>query len=166
MSDRASEVSREEACRLLGLSPKNLRNLWLRYAALLGSEKPPRRLTLPLLDMLRQISTLRSQGRSEPEILVALAAGPASGMESVPETAAFQQIQGVEERLEEIAQRLAVNEARRAHDHDRLVTSLMRTQQELNHLRYEVAASVPRRERRAGFMARVFGIRERKKEGA
>lgn len=161
MSERPVQLSREEACRVLGLSPSSLRTLWHRYAAVLGSEKPPRRFTQGVLEMLRRISTMRAQGKTEGEVLVALMA-PEAGLEA----AATEQIQGVEERLEEIARRLAQNESRRAHDHDRLVTGLMRTQQELNHLRYEVAATVPRRERRASFITRVFGARERHRAGA
>lgn len=163
--ERSTQFGREEACRILGLSPSSLRTLWHRYAAVLGSEKPPRRLSASAMDMLRRISELRTQGRTEGEILAALAIGTAaSGVQEAAATA--EHIQGVEERLTEIAQRLAMNESRRAHDHDRLVTSLMRTQQELNHLRYEVAAAVPRRERRGGLMTRVFGIRERNRAGA
>lgn len=165
MSERPTELTREAACRILGVGPKNLRTLWHRYAALLGGDKPPKRLTPKLLDILREIFELRAQGKSEAEIFASLAARTPDGAKAARETAAAQHIQGVEERLEEIAQRLASNESRREHDHDRLVTSLMRTQQELNHLRYEVAASVPRKERHVGFVSRVFGPRQRHRAG-
>lgn len=151
MSRGASEVSREEACRLLGMSPKSLRSLWQRYAAVLGGGRVPSRLTRETVERLRRIRALQAAGRGDADIVAALTL-------AAEETAAtVDPLQEVEARLAEIAQRLAVSETRRAQEHDRLVTSLMRTQQELNHLRYEVAASVPRRQRRSGLVARMFG---------
>jgi len=42
------------------------------------------------------------------------------------------------------------SESRRVEDRDRFVTALMRTRQEIQHLRYELAAAIPRRQRRRG----------------
>lgn len=50
---------------------------------------------------------------------------------------------------------IARQEARRAEDRDRLLTALMRTNQELQHLRFELT-SRSRKERRRGFWTRLF----------
>ena len=60
-------------------------------------------------------------------------------------------------KIEELKGQLARSEERRTEDRDRLVTLIMRTQMEIQHLRYELAASQSRRERHRGFWRRLFG---------
>ncbi|MEW6522086.1 MAG: hypothetical protein AB1445_00705 [Bacillota bacterium] len=54
----------------------------------------------------------------------------------------------VSERLDQLVCELQRSEARRSEERDRFLTALIRTHQEIQHLRYELAAAVPRRARR------------------
>lgn len=62
------------------------------------------------------------------------------------------------ERLRRIEEALSKSEARRAADQDRLMLALMRAQEEIQHLRYELATATPRAKKRRGFWARLLGI--------
>ncbi|MDI3270682.1 MAG: hypothetical protein QJR00_08230, partial [Bacillota bacterium] len=63
------------------------------------------------------------------------------------------------QELAEVRSLLLKMEERRRHDQDRLLLSLIRLQQEVQHLRYELAASRSRKERRQG-----KGLFRRRKE--
>lgn len=52
--------------------------------------------------------------------------------------------------LGQLVSDLQRSEIRRTEERDRFVTALMRTRQEIQHLRYELAAAIPRRQRRRG----------------
>jgi DNA-binding transcriptional MerR regulator len=133
---------------LLGLAPFLLRNLLEEFGDLVpvraGAEGPG--VAAEAMERLRVIAHGRAQGLAADEIRRRLERGP----EDSPPTAA-----AVLERLERLQAELAVSERRRVEDRDRLLTALMRTQQEIQHLRYELAGR--RRERRRGFWARLFG---------
>lgn len=133
-------VGREQACRRLNTTPKVLRETWTRFAAVLGEERLPRTLDERQLRLVARALAWSAEGRAEDEVAAALAveAGEDDGRLAVE----------LKERLESIASAINHNEHRRAAEHDRVVTALMRTQQELSHLRYELAAAAPRRERR------------------
>jgi hypothetical protein len=120
--------TREEACKELGISPSMFRRLWREYGTYLGQERPPRDLDARTLGLIRVAHRLRLEGRTPEEI-----GGP------------VQELLG---RLEEINRRLAESEERRGEDRDRLLMALLRTQQEIGHLRGELAAVTPRRSRR------------------
>lgn len=60
-------------------------------------------------------------------------------------------------RLERLTQELARSEEKRVEDRDRMLTALMRTQQEIQHLRYELATRASRKDRKKGFFSRLFG---------
>jgi hypothetical protein len=133
-------VGREQACRRLNTTPKALRETWARFAAVLGEERLPRRLDERQLRLLEHALAWTGEGRAEEEVAAALALEADGG-----EPALALELR---ERLEAIASTINHNEHRRAAEHDRVVTALMRTQQELSHLRYELAAATPRRDRR------------------
>ncbi|HHY39053.1 MAG TPA: hypothetical protein GX507_09035 [Clostridia bacterium] len=59
--------------------------------------------------------------------------------------------------LEHLARALNRSEERRARDRDRLMTALMRTQQEIQQLRYELVGQRSRRQRKRGFLVRLLG---------
>lgn len=59
--------------------------------------------------------------------------------------------------LEHLAKALNRSEERRARDRDRLMTALMRTQQEIQQLRYELIGQRSRRQRKRGFLVRLLG---------
>lgn len=52
--------------------------------------------------------------------------------------------------LGQLVSDLQRSEIRRTEERDRFVTALMRTRQEIQHLRYELAAAIPRRQRKRG----------------
>jgi hypothetical protein len=153
MSRRAG-LSREEACRTLGITPSRLRALWSDFGPVLGGGELPRRLSPETVERLKVADRLLAQGRDRDQVLAVLAGGA-----TWAEVASAREEEDLHALLADIRERLRENEQRRAQDHDRLLMTLVRTQQELSHLRYEVAASVPRRERRRrqGFWARLFG---------
>jgi hypothetical protein len=133
-------VGREQACRRLNTTPRALRDIWARFAAVLGEERLPRQLDERQLRLVAHALEWTGAGRADDEVAAALAlevegAEPALAME-------------LRNRLESIASTIKHNEHRRAEEHDRVLTALMRTQQELNHLRYEIASSTPRKESR------------------
>jgi hypothetical protein len=140
MSQVLERLSREQACRRLNTTPRALREVWARFAPVLGEERLPRQLDERQLRLLGRALEWTAEGRAEDEVAAALAL-EASGDE--PALALE-----LRERLEAIAATINHNEHRRAAEHDRVVTALMRAQQELSHLRYEIAASIPRRDRR------------------
>lgn len=59
--------------------------------------------------------------------------------------------------LEHLAKALNRSEERRARDRDRLLTALMRTQQEIQQLRYELVGQRSRRQRKKGLLVRLLG---------
>lgn len=134
-------IDREEACRLLNTTPRALRQVWLEYGRVLGGERLPRQFDRQQMRRLSRVLQLKSEGRAQEEVAAAVA------LEDLEEEAPPIAVD-LRERLESIAQSLSHNESRRLAEHDRVVTALMRTQQELNHLRYELASQTPRRDRR------------------
>jgi DNA-binding transcriptional MerR regulator len=134
-------IDREEACRLLNTTPRALRQVWLEYGRLLGGASLPRQFDRQQLRRLSRVLQLKAQGSAQAEVAAAVAMEDLE--EEAPPLAA-----DLRERLESIAVSLSHNEARRLAEHDRVVTALMRTQQELSHLRYELASQTPRRDRR------------------
>ena len=59
--------------------------------------------------------------------------------------------------LERLSNELERSEEKRVEDRDRLLTALMRTQQEIQHLRFELVSQASRRARKKkGFFARLF----------
>jgi len=133
-------VGREEACRVLNTTPRALRALWSTYGSQLGAPSLPRSLDARQVRLLQRAQAMVLGGRASDEVAAALA------LDEVDE-----ELPGVgelEAKLDEIASTIHHSEAQRMADHDRVLTALMRTQQELNRLRYEVAAAAPRKERR------------------
>lgn len=133
-------IDREQACRVLNTTPRVLRQLWTEYAPLLGGERLPRQFDREQVRRIGRLLAMRAQGVPQEEVAAALAPEQPPGARAVATE--------LRERLDSIAHSLSHNEARRLAEHDRVVTALMRTQQELSHLRYELASATPRRERR------------------
>lgn len=62
------------------------------------------------------------------------------------------------EKIARLEAELARSEERRIEDRDRILTALARAQQEIQHLRFELAAGGSRKDRRKrGFWSRLFG---------
>lgn len=136
-------MDREQACRVLNTTPRALRQVWTEYAPLLGGERLPRQFDRQQMRRIGRLLAMRAEGAAQEEVAAALALEEAHGASPVAAE--------LKERLDSIAHSLSHNEARRLAEHDRVVTALMRTQQELSHLRYELASATPRRERRRAF---------------
>ncbi|MEW6398350.1 MAG: hypothetical protein AB1503_04165, partial [Bacillota bacterium] len=161
-----------EVCSLLNLSPYTLRGLLADYGDVLGvagaaQEEAPagkRRLSEWSFRLLREAVTLRNAGMSREEIrdrLRALAEA-AVGLAVVPgyqgpggsghlvryvDRATARDLLLIE-KVEQLSEQLARSEQKRVEDRDRLLVALLRTQQEIQQLRYELVARGTRRDRK------------------
>ncbi len=141
-------VARVEALRELKVGPRLFRQLTEEYRSYLGP-LPMGGVTPAQLATLARILEMRGNGSAKDEILAELEAAPGQAA-AEPEPA--------RDPLVALRQELARAEARQAEDRDRILTALIRTQQEIAHLRQEFAASKSRQERKKrGFFARLFG---------
>jgi len=180
----AASYTFAEACSLLNLSPYTLRGLLAEYGDILGVAGPDqddvpsgkRRLTDWAFRMLKEAVALRNAGLSRDEIrdrLQALAEA-AAGLAVVPgyqgAGASGRLVRYVDratardllliEKIERLSEQLARSEQKRLEDRDRLLMALLRTQQEVQQLRYELVARGTRRERkRRSIWSRLFGWR-------
>jgi DNA-binding transcriptional MerR regulator len=133
----------------LAISPYALRSLLDEYADLVpvtrqDADRTPA-LAPEAVRRLRFIAAARAQGLAHEEVRRRLqdgGEGPAGADVLL-------------DRLEQLQAELAQSERRRVEDRDRLLLALMRTQQEIQHLRVEMAG--PRRSRRKGLWQRLFG---------
>jgi hypothetical protein len=131
----ANDYSRQEALERLNITPRTFRQMLEEYAEVLGPA-PGDRIPAQLVEILATIQALRSRGIARDEIVAALASEPVR-----PED-------DIRAKLDDIAAALVRAEERRLADHDRLLTALMRTQQELAHLRGELLLTRSRKDRR------------------
>lgn len=141
-------IARVEVLRELRIGPRLFRQLTEDYRSYLGP-LPMGGVTSGQLATLKRVLAMRGDGRSKDEILAELEAAPGQ---------AEAELDMAQDPLVALRQELAKAEARHAEDRDRILTALIRTQQELSHLRQEFAASKSRRDRKKrGFFARLFG---------
>ncbi|MHB9057856.1 MAG: hypothetical protein ACYC53_03490 [Bacillota bacterium] len=177
-------VSFEEACVLLNLTPRVFRSLLADFeaelaAAQAGVDVPPKHLTVSAYERLQEVLELRNNGRSDDEIRTKLqqsaelasveAAGagargaviafatptPVSEVPAVYD-ADLSDLTGLLGRVSDLVRQLEEMEERQREDRDRLLNALLRTQQEVQALRYEVTSQKSRRERKKGFWARLW----------
>lgn len=170
-----------EVCSLLNLSPYALRGMLQDYGDLLqleaGDDSLPmgkRKLSDWSFRLLREAVTLRSAGLSREEIRDRLRAlgEAAAGLALVPgyDQGAGTQPWGLRyvdratardllliQKIEQLAEQLARSEERRSEDRDRLLMALLRTQQEVQQLRYELAARGRRQRKRKSWWERLLG---------
>ncbi len=177
-------VSFEEACVLLNLTPRVFRSLLADFetelaAAQAGIDVPPKHLTVSAYERLQQVLELRNNGRSNEEIRTSLqqsaqlatAEAEATGTRGaviafgtptpVPEVPAvydadLSDLTGLLERVSDLVRQLEAVEERQREDRDRLLNTLLRTQQEVQALRYEVTSQKSRRDRKRGLWARLW----------
>ncbi len=141
-------LTRQEVCRRMHISPTLLRQMFREHAGVLGplgSEG----IALPTVEKLAQLLELRSRGGSRDRVKVAAEGSVA--LEAPSEESLLQA------ELRAIAVSLTEAEERRASDRDRLLMALIRTQQEITQLRYDLCEHVSRRGRRAGLLRRLMG---------
>lgn len=139
------DLSKAEAIKALQIDSRTFRSLLREFGDHLGEDAA--KLGTETLAKLKEILRWRSEGMSAVEISARLA-----GQEVAPAAAGV-----VLERLEVITAELERSERHRLEDRDRLLTAMMRTQQELTHLRYEMSSLSSRRDRRRTLWARVLG---------
>ncbi|MBX5475896.1 MAG: hypothetical protein IRZ18_02065 [Clostridia bacterium] len=148
----ASFVPLDDVCRRLALPPAAVRALLEAFPDIGAVEVQgeTRGLSAEAFARLRAAAAGRAAGLDDAHIrqLIASAAGEVATTAAEPDAS-------LHERLEQLAQALLRSEERRVSDHDRLMMALIRTQQEIQHLRYELAAARSRKERRKGFWARL-----------
>lgn len=176
-------VSYEEACVLLNLTPRVFRTILADFeaeldAAQAGVDVPPKHLTVSAYERLQQVLELRNNGRSDEEIRSALqsiqlataeaaatggkgaviAFGTPTPVPSVPAVydPDLGDLTGLLERVAEMVRHLEEMEERQREDRERLLNTLLRTQQEVQALRYEVTTQRSRRDRKKGFWARLW----------
>lgn len=147
-------VTLGEACALLGISPYVLRRLLEEFADMLP---PPveiageRRLETAVVGMLATLVRWRGEGLSPEEMRRRMRAFG----DGVPQERQQEAGDPLRTAVDELRQELKRTEHKQAEDRDRLLTLLMRTNQELQQLRHELSMR-PRRERRRGFWQRLF----------
>jgi DNA repair exonuclease SbcCD ATPase subunit len=150
----------KEACEELGQAPRDLWRLLKEYGDLIGyqdsePEASPRFLSSRAVERARSILRHVSQGKTRQQI---------------EERARFDELrQGAEapppgvyemliQKIEELESELSRSEEKRLEDRDKTLTTLARTQQELQRVKGEVAAASSRRERkRKSLWERIFG---------
>jgi DNA-binding transcriptional MerR regulator len=128
------EMTMETLVGTLQVSPATLRRILNDYQEVLGDVRAEH-LSPDLVPILQTILRLRAEGVRRRDILALLRAEREHG----------DPIQG---KLEEIREALMRAEEARLEDRDRLLTALMRTQQELAHLRDELLLTRSRRDRK------------------
>jgi len=144
-------ITRVDALRSLRITPRLFRQLVEEYREELGA-LPMGGVYPSQFETLRTIARMRQEGVGRDAIRARLQSAPSLDAPG-PETAGG----ALDEMLRRISDDLRRAEDERVEDRDRLLTALIRTQQEIAHLRQELAASVPRRERKkGGFFRRLF----------
>ncbi len=146
----------------LGLNPKSFRAILQQYSDLLplrerGAEKG---LAGSSIDYLEQIHRRTLEGYTEEEIRAELtedshdepdrAEQPAAAVqddEEAPSRPSGDEVPEVLEELRELRRQLNEFEQKRVRDRDKLMMSLMRTQKEMQQLRYEISSTRKRRHR-------------------
>lgn len=140
------DLSKAEAIKALQIDSRTFRSLLKEFGEQLGDDAAT--LGSETLSKLKEILRWRSEGMKAVEISARLA-----GQEVAPTASGGV----VLERLEVITSELEKSEKHRLEDRDRLLTAMMRTQQELTHLRYEMSSFASRKDRRRSLWARVLG---------
>lgn len=148
----------QEACAALNISPRTFRSVLEEFSGILsagdGNGGPQGELAAKDLEILKRIIGLRGEGLSNEAIIDRLQRerGRMQG-EAVNPTDRL-----LLEKLDLLAEELMKSEERRIEDRDRLLTALLRTQLQIQHLRSELAGSRSRRDRKGrGLLERLLG---------
>jgi uncharacterized membrane protein YccC len=155
----------QECCDRLNIALHTLRQMLFEYSEIIGEEgSDEQRLSREGFDRLRRIVALSEGGADREQIRAVLApantapsavapAASPTGLEALTEYPD----DPVLERLDRLTRQLELSEARQREERDRVLLALIRAQQEIEHLRYEVAAASTRKDRKKkGFWARLL----------
>ena len=143
------------ACEVLGLTPHVLRRLLDDFEDVLPpvrADGEDRGLAPAAMPVLAAIAGWRAAGMAHEEVHRRAQAMAAQGTPALADDATERLVAEVSRVHAELLR----SEQQRGEDRDRMLTALMRTQQELASLRLELAAR-HRRERKRGFWSRWFG---------
>ncbi|MBX6350567.1 MAG: hypothetical protein IRZ11_03540 [Clostridia bacterium] len=174
-----------EVCRRLVLSPASVRAFLAAFPEIgrITTKDGREGLDAEAFSRLRLAAAARGAGADDdrirrmlagreaaPQEVAATGAGPADAQRAraadaradeagVREGADAADIEArVAERLRRIEEALSKSEARRAADQDRLLLALLKAQEEIQNLRYELGAQSSRTRKRRSFWARLLGI--------
>lgn len=151
-----TEILAQEVCERLVIAPQQLRHILDEFAELLPlARRDGRTYFEPLaFSRLQLIHHWRGQGLSSAEIRQRLLG---ANQERQAEEPAEARDEAVVEQLAALAQSLEESQRQRSEERDRLMMSLARLQQEVQHLRYELHRTNSRQERKkGGLLGRVF----------
>ncbi len=170
MSERT--IGRAELVRQLGVSPRLVRELLRQYHGWLSQPDSGRFTALdlarlqiaargrvsgrPAEEIENQLVATRRRGEGSPRAALdtsqrADAAGEAAAAQEACEPPAPQE-GPIAIELQRLHQTIAEGAERERRDRDRMLTALMRTQQEVAHLRQELGTYRSRRQRKRGLM--------------
>jgi len=159
--------SLQEICVLLNIAPRTFRQLFENYADLLEWQPAEgcdlaQGLPATAFDRLRTIVELRGKGEDEAGIRRALSnpasLAPAPRRGSPPDDGSDVAESVVVALLRDIGEQLQAARDQWGEEREKILTSLIRVQQELQSLRYEVATQESRRSRkRKGLWGRIAG---------
>lgn len=148
-----------EACEALGVPPSTFRQLIAEFEDLLDDDQDDEGDVATLgpasMERLREIVQWRNQGVPAEEIRARLQGAPAAAAVA-PDADAHEKL--LLQQLQRLDRALQRSEEQRIEDRDRMLTAMMRTQQEIQQLRYTLAANSSRRDRKKkGLFRRLFG---------
>lgn len=161
MRPEADGYSYSDCCERLGIAPHTFRQVLFEYSDVIGDEgDESQTLSRETFDRLQRVLALRNGGATPEQIRAVFLPAPTNEAlltdslilpdSSLPDDPLLA-------RLEEFARELRLSEERRREDRDRVLLAVIRAQQELEHLRYEIAATTNRRDKKKkGFWARLF----------
>lgn len=165
-----TRIPAQEVCRRLMMPPHVLRSLCDEYADFISLHRQDGKTYLDVLGFsrLQLISFWRNEGMSADEIRRRLSETAHQGQReaagappSPPEGQARPQApagvgsppaESLEAAISRLNELLAETERKRVEDRDRLLTALMRTQQEIQQLRHELSSRQVRKEKRRGLL--------------
>ena len=163
--DRGEPLSFAQACAALSLSAYVLRRLLDDFEDVLPplvEGRGERLVPASALVILTALATGRDEGLDPDELrrraLAMRGAAAGDPPATTPQAGEADPVaQSLVEQVARLEEAISRQEERQAEDRDRLLTALMRTNQELQSLRYDLAAGRARRERRKGLWSRLFG---------
>lgn len=149
-----------ECCQRLGIAPHTFRQILFEYSDVIGDEgNESQRLNAEAFERLQRVLALRNGGATPEQIRAVLASSPAEGgaepVLGFPDPSLLDD--PIAAKLDELARELRLSEERRREDRDRVLLAIIRAQQEIEHLRYELAAAASRKDKKKkGFWARLL----------
>lgn len=152
----AATMTRQEACRVLQVGPKMFRRLCEEFAQEIPIA-PGQGVSMIAMERIRLILRLREEGVATQEIRTRLEVNQGS-MEVAASQSAPQHV--LVSEISNLSAALHRSEKIRLEERDKILTALMRTQQEISSLRHELTvnreSTGSRQDRKKGILTRWF----------